>query len=97
MATESITILAKNYFDKRYGNTYFSAEVIVNNEPAFTLPAQYGYGDQYLFEACQQLKARGYLNTEDNKAFSNCLSYLCRENNIKLIYNVSEVRKMKEL
>jgi len=94
MNTESVTVLAREYFDKRAGNSYYSAQVYVNNDLAFELVPQYGYGDQYLFEACKELKKRGYLPELEQ---STPLSLVCRENNIKLIYNKSEVRRMKDL
>ncbi len=57
---KTIDINAKEWFDKINGNSYFSAEIIINfglkNSKLITLLFQYGYGDQYRFKAFEAIK-----------------------------------------
>lgn len=49
---KTIDINAKEWFDKKNGNSYFAAKVTVNygmkSERIFILPYEYGYGDYYI-------------------------------------------------
>jgi len=60
----SLFVEARLWFDKTYGNTYFTARVWIDGSIAFTLPFQYGYDMQYLYEAAKELARRGYLPAE---------------------------------
>ena len=57
---KTIDITAKEWFDKINGNSYFSAEVIINynlkNTITINLPFQYGYGDHYKDVTFQEIK-----------------------------------------
>lgn len=57
----SVFIEGREWIDKQYGNTYFSARVWVDGEIVATLPFQYGYGDMCLYEAASVLKDMGYI------------------------------------
>lgn len=41
-ATDIVTMIFGEWFDKTYGNTYYDVEIFVNQEH-FTVPYQYGY------------------------------------------------------
>ncbi len=74
----SVFINAKQWRDKTYGNTYYSAQISVNGEIVGYLPFQYGYGNQFLYEADKWLYNNGY--TEDvgliwSNAKSDCAVY----------------------
>ncbi len=58
----SVFIEAKQWLDKTYGNTYYSARISVNGEVVGYLPFQYGYGSQYEYEATKWLLANGYIS-----------------------------------
>lgn len=58
----SVYIEGREWFDRTYGNTYFSARIWVDGKQVATLPFQYGYGDHYLSEAASVLKEMGYLD-----------------------------------
>lgn len=66
----SLFVEGRLWTDKTFGNTYFSARVWVDGHIIFTIPFEYGYGDQYLYRTAQELEARGYLPPEyaKNKA-----------------------------
>ena len=57
----SVFVEGREWFDRTYGNSYFSARIWVDGKWIATLPFQYGYGDQYLSEAATVLKELGYL------------------------------------
>ncbi len=49
-------VVAKEWRDKANGNSYFSAQIeSVEDGSKTKLPFQYGYGDQYKYEALREL------------------------------------------
>ena len=73
-----LSVIAKEWFDKTYGNSYFSCQITINGTDKIYLPFQYGYGDFYLEAAKRVLIDNGYTQFNVNEA----LCYFCRENNI---------------
>ena len=71
-----LTIIAKEWFDRVNGNSYFSARVFVN-DAVIVLPFQYGYGDQFLHETHKELIARKLLPVD---SAGTCLTRYVREN-----------------
>ncbi len=57
----SLFIEGREWFDKVNGNSYFSARLWVDGGQVAILTFQYGYGDQYLYEAQRKLEELGYL------------------------------------
>lgn len=57
---ESIFIEGRLWFDKTYGNTYFSNRIWINGKVAFEMPMEYGYEEQYFHRAIQHLQSWGY-------------------------------------
>ena len=60
----SLFVEARLWFDSINGNSYFTARVWVDGKWVLTLPFQYGYGNQYEYEANEQLIEAGYLPIE---------------------------------
>ena len=60
----TLDINAREWFDKVYGNSYFSAEIILNygmnDSHTIKLPFQYGYGDKYIYAAIDELQKQGF-------------------------------------
>lgn len=56
---ENITIIGRRWFQRSYGNTYFSVEIFNNNELIAKVPYEYGYGDQYRQAAFEILREMG--------------------------------------
>ena len=83
-----ITIIAKEWFDRVNGNSYFSARVFINNdsENPVILPFQYGYGDHYKDMAGSKLNDLGItkLKKYDSGGRESLWRY-CDDNNINLI------------
>lgn len=74
MKIKTIDIQAKEWFDKTYGNSYFSANVTLNygmkTEKSIYLPFQYGYGSHYIDMAFKALQKQKIIKTtESNEAF----------------------------
>ena len=80
----TIDIQAKEWFDKTYGNSYFSAIVTINygmdDEITVPLHFQYGYGDTYRHIAFRELQKRDLIQLDENEVFWN----YCDKNNIVL-------------
>ena len=61
-------VVAKEWRDKVNGNSYFSAQIESTEDGSKTkLPFQYGYGDQYKYEAVRELVKEGLL--EETKEY----------------------------
>ena len=65
MNVKTIDVNAKEWRDRTYGNSYFSAVVTINYKmkdmTSFKIPFQYGYGDHFIDIANQQLHKKGYI------------------------------------
>ena len=57
----SVFVEAKTWFDKAGGNSYFSARIHIDGKIAMVLPFQYGYGNQFEYEAVKALWGNGKL------------------------------------
>jgi hypothetical protein len=60
----SVFVECREWFDKVNGNTYFSARIWINGGQVAILPFQYGYGDQFIYEAQRKLIELNYLPKE---------------------------------
>jgi hypothetical protein len=62
MAIErSVFVEARQWFEKSGGNSYFSARIHIDGKLALVLPFQYGYGNQFEYEAVKALWGNGHL------------------------------------
>ena len=64
----SLFIEGREWFDKVNGNSYFSARIWVDGGQVAILPFQYGYGDQFIYEAQKKLLELGYLPQENKNS-----------------------------
>lgn len=60
MLPRSVFIEARQWVDKTYGNSYFSARISVDGQTVGYLPFQYGYETAYQYEAAKWLLENGY-------------------------------------
>jgi hypothetical protein len=58
---QSITVIGRRWFQRTYGNTYHTAEIIVDGETVHTTPREYGYGDQYTDTALRWMVENGII------------------------------------
>jgi hypothetical protein len=86
---KTIDIQAREWFDKTYGNSYFSAIVTVDycmeSERQIKIPFTYGYGDYYKEAAFRALKNEGVISTE-----LLSLRRWCEENGVILRSNIQK-------
>jgi hypothetical protein len=61
----SLFVEGREWFDKVNGNSYFSARIWINGGQVAILPFQYGYGDQFIYEAQRKLIDLGYISKEN--------------------------------
>ena len=98
MKIKTIDVIAKEWFDKINGNSYFSMNITINygmkNEKSFFVPMQYGYGDQYRHEAFKELQKRKLMPFQESN-----LSYwrYYEENNIIACHTKHENCLKREL
>ena len=81
-----IEIDAREWFDKTYGNSYFSAWVSFKGENYF-LPFQYGYGSHVEDVALKTLSDKGLLPSEWRRYT------LASEYNVHIVFNKTECLK----
>lgn len=86
MKIKTIDIIAKEWFDKINGNSYFSAQIIINYGlknikmvQALKIPFTYGYGEQYIFESGLLIAKEFNLNLKESTLWR-----YCEDNNIIL-------------
>ena len=89
-----IHIHGRRWFARTYGNTYHTVQVWVDGDRVVKTESQYGYGDQYVWTARDWLAANGYLaGIEDGEA----LWRWCERNGVKLVNEVSDVARERDL
>lgn len=64
---KTIDIQAKEYFDKKNANSYFSSLITVDfgmeTEKTFSIPFTYGYETQYIHSSLSLLQKNGLIDT----------------------------------
>lgn len=98
--TKSISIVGRRWFQRSYGNTYFSADIYVNGVQAGRIPFSYGYGDQYLYEAIDWLEENGYMpdrEHHENGSAEPGWRYFRDDRGIPFEYSVMDVPRKKDL
>lgn len=63
---ESVFIEGRSWFDKTFGNSYWSARIWVNGRVIGQLPFSYGYGSMLVNESLKVLHVVGWLTETDN-------------------------------
>ena len=92
--TKKIIITAKEWFDKKNGNSYFAAKIEVENEILF-IPFSYGYGESYLYEAIKLLIKENYIPATVQNAWM--LKNYCNDKKIVLFYEIQRKCLKREL
>lgn len=93
-------IVARRWFQRSYGNTYFSVTVDVEIDNKLVeivnVPFHYGYGDHYDTVALEEFKKVVDLEGKDFIKGSY-LSRFCNDNSITVYNAVSDVKRKKDL
>jgi len=89
---KTIDVNALEWFDKVNGNSYFAGKVIINygadNQITLPLAYQYGYGEQYEYEALKAIKTALGIHTD-----MNALGRFCDSHKIILRSNKRSAKK----
>ncbi len=95
---KSITVIGKRWFEKVNGNTYHTAQIMVNGQTVGNIPFSYGYDRMYLQNATVWLSANGYIDLGDypSGAYKPLWQY-CEDNKIHLEYWAIDVPRKKDL
>lgn len=86
----TIEVVARRWFDKNYGNTYFSCAVWLDDEKVCSTDFTYGYGEFYRQWAIEQLFDKGLISTKYETDLRD-------DYNIKIIANHSDVNRKRDL
>ena len=95
---KAITVIGRRWFDKINGNTYFSADILVNNTLVHSIHYQYGYDDFYMQAAGEWLAKYGYTHPEHypSGGITPLWSY-CNDKGISYYYTVTDVMRKRDL
>ena len=94
MKIQSITILGRRWFQRSYGNTYFTADILVNGAQVGHLDRQYGYGDHYVDMATEWLEENGYIKRDSEH---QPLWQLRDRDGFNLVCRATDVERQKDL
>lgn len=106
-----VIVRGRRWFQKSYGNTYFSATVEVDGLARHThaaevickvvvsIPFEYGYGDHYMDVAADKLEELGYLPGREHykNGSKEALSRYCKDRGIELDYYAVDVERKRDL
>ena len=88
---KTLDINAREWFDKINGNSYFSAEIVINygtpSERKYFLPFQYGYGDHYKYQAFELL--------QDKCEISDDINHLWQLKDTQTIVRANKIKALK--
>jgi hypothetical protein len=95
----SITIIARRWFHRGPGNTYHSAEILVNGACVHKIEFAYGYGEQYEWNAAMWLEENGYLPGREHykSGGGESLWRYCEKHGITLAKSCADVQRKKDL
>jgi len=96
---KSIVVTGRRWFQRTYGNTYHSCQIIVDGVSIEGIEFVYGYGDHYLTNAAAKLEEQGYIYRERYEASGGMESLwqVCERMGITLNYSATDVSRKKDL
>ena len=95
---KSVLIHGRRWFRRSAGNTYFSADIYVNDKRVHRIDYAHGYGDHYIDMAAQWLDRHGYIKLKhhENGSIEQLWQY-CKDRGIKYDYSVEDVKRRQDL
>jgi len=96
---QAIHVHGRRWFERTNGNTYHSVTVWVDGDQVHRTDFTYGYGDHWLQTATQALDGLGLLPgiKRYNSGGTESLWQYCQDRSIKLVTEVDDVRRKKDL
>lgn len=89
---KTIEINARRWFQRSYGNTYFSGDIIVNGKHAGSINFAYGYGDHCVDQLFKLAQDNGVIPETSDRLWR-----FCSDNNITKIVNIIDVPRKEDL
>ena len=93
---KTITVIGKRWFDRINGNTYHSVKVYTDNKLLDSIDFTYGYGDHYIQSATKLLIKHNIISVIQGMDYIPLWKF-CNENDIKLLTDVTDVNRKKDL
>lgn len=101
---QKLELTGRRWFDRKNGNTYFSASATLNGEEVARIAYEYGYGENWLDRICDELNWAGVLPVE-RETYSNGLTEVPwrwlqrieKEAGIAVFTSCVDVRRKKDL
>jgi len=95
---DKIEVWGKRWFNRGPGNTYFVANIYVNDKLVHAMPMEYGYGDHYIYRAADWLEENGYIFRDHHfNGSSTPLWNVAQTAGFKLVCNVTDVKRQRDL
>jgi hypothetical protein len=97
---DSITVVGRLWFNRGQGNTYHSAEILVNGLVVHKVPCEYGYGNQYEQSAADWLEESGFLpgrKRSPNTGGRESLHRYCERHGVAYSTSSTDVSRKKDL
>lgn len=95
----SIEVHGRRWFRRGPGNTYHTARVVVDGQDVPGVPMQYGYGDQYMQNATEQLEKLGHIKNRKKNEYGggDPLWRWAQHHGVKFTYSVQDVPRQRDL
>lgn len=94
----SITVIGRRWFDRRYGNTYHTSTVLVNGALMYRSPVTYGYDNQYIQTAYDYLQDADIVHPERySNGMPEHIGTLCDRVGIDLMCEAADVARKSDL
>jgi hypothetical protein len=92
---KTLTVIGRRWFQRGPGNTYHSAQIIVDGAEVEGIGFAYGYGDHYLTTAFQKLQALGLIDPPSEPSMP--LWRWAEQQGVKFTYSVTDVTRKRDL
>lgn len=96
----SVTVVGRRWFNRSQGNTYHSAEILVNGLVVRQIPYEYGYGEQYEQSAADWLEENEFMPGRErspNTGGRESLRRYCERHGVAYSTSVTDVDRKKDL
>jgi hypothetical protein len=90
----TIVVFGRLWVDRINGNTYHTAEIIVDGLPIVYLGPRDGSGNMYLYYAFDWLSENGHIKGYEKHAAPH---HWCMDNKILLVYSAANVKRKSDL
>jgi len=92
----TLVLIGRRWFNRTFGNTYHSVEIIVDGKQIHKIDYAYGYGSQWEYNACVWLTDNKYLPGRETKVGESLWCY-CERMGIEYVITCTDVPRKKNL